>query len=34
MSEMNKAAGWKEISTFRRFYDKPIFKTFGNLVIE
>ena len=28
MSEINKAAGWKETSTFRRIYDKPIFKTF------
>ena len=30
VSEINKAAGWKETSTFRRFY-KPIFKTFGDL---
>ena len=30
LSEINKAAGWKETSTFRRFY-KPIFKTFGDL---
>ena len=34
LSEINKAASWKETSTFRRFYDKPIFKTFGNLVIQ
>ena len=34
LSEINNAAGWKETSTFRRFYDKPIFKTFGNLVIQ
>ena len=32
LSEINKAvAGWKETSTFRRFYDKSIFKTFGDL---
>ena len=34
LSEINKAAGWKETSTFRRFYDKPVFKTFGHLVIQ
>ena len=34
LSEINKAAGWKETSTFRPFYDKPIFKTFGDLVIQ
>ena len=34
LSEINKASGWKETSTFRRFYDKPIFKTFGDLVIQ
>ena len=37
LSEINKAAGWKETSTFRRilnFYDKAIFKTFGELVIQ
>ena len=34
LSEINKAEGWKETSTFRRFYDKPIFKTFGDLVIQ
>ena len=34
LSEINKAAGWKETSAFRRFYDKPIFKTFGDLVIQ
>ena len=33
MSETNKAAGWKETSTFKRFYDKPIFKIFGDLLI-
>ena len=33
-SEINKAAGWKQTSTFRRFYDKPIYKTFGDLVIQ
>ena len=33
LSEINKAAGWKETSTFRRFYHKPILKTFGDLVI-
>ena len=33
-SEINKAAGWKETSTFRRFYGKPIFKTFGDSVIQ
>ena len=34
VSEINKAAGWKETSTFRRFYYKPIFKTFRDLVIQ
>ena len=34
LSETNKAAGWKETSTFRRFYDKPIFKTIGDLDIQ
>ena len=34
LSEINKAAGWKETSTFRRFYYKPIFKTFRDLVIQ
>ena len=34
LSEINKAAGWKETSTFRHFYDKPIFKLFGDLVIQ
>ena len=34
LSEINKAAGCKETSTFRQFYDKPIFKTFGDLVIQ
>ena len=34
LSEMNKAAGWKEISTFRGFYNKPIFKTFRGLVVQ
>ena len=34
LSKINKAAGWKETSTFRRFHDKPIFKTFGDLVIQ
>ena len=33
LSETNKAAGWKETSTFKRFYDKPIFKIFGDLLI-
>ena len=36
LSKINKAAGWKETSTFRpilNFYDKAIFKTFGDLVI-
>ena len=28
LSEINKAAGWKETSTFRRFYNELIFKTF------
>ena len=34
LSEINKAAGWKHTSTFRRFYDKPAYKTFGDLVIQ
>ena len=34
LTEINKAAGWKETSTFRRFYDKPILKTFEDLVIQ
>ena len=34
LSEINKAAGWKETSTFRRFYDKPIFKTFEDIAIQ
>ena len=34
LSEINKAVGWKETSSFRRFYDKPIFKIFGDLVIQ
>ena len=34
LSEIKKAAGWKETSNFRRFYYKPIFKTFGNLAIQ
>ena len=33
LSEINKAAGWNETTTFRRFYDKPIFKTFGDSFI-
>ena len=32
LTEINKAAGWKETS--RRFYDKPILKTFEDLVIQ
>ena len=32
--EINKAADWKKTSTFRQFYDKPIFKTFGDLVVQ
>ena len=32
-TEINKAARWTETSTFRRLCDKPIFKTFGDLVI-
>ena len=34
LTEINKAAGWKETSTFGRFYDKPILKTFEDLVIQ
>ena len=34
LSEINKAADWKETSTFRRFYDKSKFKTFGHLVFQ
>ena len=34
LSEINKAAGWKETSTFRHFYDKKMFKIFGHLVIQ
>ena len=34
LSEICQAADWKETSTFRRFYDKPVFKTFGDLVIQ
>ena len=34
LSEISKAAGWKETSTFRHFYDKPIFKIFWDLVIQ
>ena len=34
LSEINKAAGWKEASSFRRFYDKPIYKTFGDSDIQ
>ena len=34
LSEINKAAGWKETSAIRGFYDKPIFKTFEDLVIQ
>ena len=34
LTEINKAAGWKETSTFRTFYDKPILKTFEDLVIQ
>ena len=34
LSEINKAVGWKETSTFRRFYDKPIFEIYGDLVIQ
>ena len=34
LSEINKAIGWKEASAFRRFYDKRIFKTFGDLIIQ
>ena len=26
--EIKNVAGWKETSTFRRFYDKPMYKTF------
>ena len=33
-SEINKAAGWKETSAFRRIYDKPIFKTCEDLAIQ
>ena len=32
MSERNKAAGWKETSTFRQFYYKLIYKRFAGLV--
>ena len=34
LGEINKAAGRKETLTFRRFYDKPIYKTFEDLVIQ
>ena len=34
LSEINKAAGWKETSTFRLFYSQPILKSFGDLVIQ
>ena len=34
LSETDKAASWKETSTCRRFYDKPIFKTIGDLDIQ
>ena len=34
LSEINKAVGWKETSSFRRFYDKPVFKIFGDLLIQ
>lgn len=27
-NKINKAAGWKETSTFRRFYNKTMYKTF------
>ena len=33
LREINKVAGWNEKSTFRRFHDKPIFKSLGVLVI-
>lgn len=33
-SKINKAASWKETSAYRRFYDKPIYRTFGELVIQ
>ena len=34
LSELSKAVRWKQTSTFRHFYDKPIFKIFGDLVIQ
>ena len=34
VSETNRAAGWKEISTFRRFYQKPIYKILVDLVTQ
>ena len=32
LTEINKAAGWKETSNFGRFYGKPIYKTFEDFV--
>ena len=32
LNEINKASGWKETSTFRHFYDKPIYRTFVDLL--
>ena len=34
LNEINKAAGCKETSPFRRFYDKLIYKTFGDFDIQ
>ena len=34
VSETNRAAGWKETLTFRRFYQKPIYKILVDLVTQ
>ena len=34
LSEIDKTAGWKETSNFRRFYDMPIYKTSEDFLIQ
>ena len=34
LSEIDKTAGWKETSNFRRFYDMPIYNTSEDFLIQ
>ena len=33
MAEINKAAGWSSNSTFRKYYQKPIYRNYGNSIL-